>query len=188
MLWIVLYSELTHCLLSIAFSCVVTNFMVHLCYSYFSGTLREKDAHFLSLVTVDCNVAIIMCNWINYQRRTFVFLFSIKTGSMWTGFIWLRLVTGWGGGAVVKPVVNLYLYNMKNFWSVAKELVSSREGQCTKEFFLFINSFRSYVEPHPTVWFSSSAPMSEDIQHSFCCICSPAVRACPTLFLMWYEL
>jgi len=60
MWWIILYSELTHCLLATAFSCVVTNFME--CLSYLIGTLREKDAHFLSLVTVDCHVAIIMCN------------------------------------------------------------------------------------------------------------------------------
>jgi hypothetical protein len=47
-----------------------------------------------------------------------------------------------------------------------------------------INPFRSYVEPRPTVWFSCSAPMSEDVRHGFCCVSSPAVGACPTLFLM----
>jgi hypothetical protein len=47
-----------------------------------------------------------------------------------------------------------------------------------------INPFWSYVGPRPTVWFSSSAPMSEDIRHNFCCVCSPAVRACLTLFLV----
>jgi hypothetical protein len=47
-----------------------------------------------------------------------------------------------------------------------------------------INPFRSYVEPRPTVWFSCSAPMSEDVWHGFCCVCSPTVRACPMLFLM----
>jgi hypothetical protein len=36
------------------------------------------------------------------------------------------------GVAVVKPAVNLDLYNMKNFWSIARELVSSQEGQCTR--------------------------------------------------------
>ena len=41
------------------------------------------------------------------------------------------------GVAVVKPAVNLDLYNMKNFWSVAKELMSS-QGQCTKESVFFI--------------------------------------------------
>jgi hypothetical protein len=60
MWWIILYLELTHCLSAIAFSCVVTNFMA--CLSYLSGTLREKGAHFLSLVTIDCNVAILMCD------------------------------------------------------------------------------------------------------------------------------
>jgi hypothetical protein len=30
-----------------------------------------------------------------------------------------------------------------------------------------INPFRSYIGPRPTVWFSSSATMSEDVQHSF---------------------
>jgi hypothetical protein len=44
--------------------------------------------------------------------------------------------------------------------------------------------FRSYVEPRPTVHFSCSVPMSEDVRHGFCCVCSPAVGACPTLFLM----
>jgi hypothetical protein len=28
-----------------------------------------------------------------------------------------------------------------------------------------INPFRSYIGPRPTVWFSSSAPMSEDVRH-----------------------
>jgi len=60
MWWIILYLGLTHCLLATAFSCVVTNFMAR--HSYLSGTLREKDAHFLSLVTIDCNVAIIVCD------------------------------------------------------------------------------------------------------------------------------
>jgi hypothetical protein len=32
--------------------------------------------------------------------------------------------------------------------------------------------------------FSSSAPMSEDVRHGFCCVRSPAVRTCPTRFLM----
>jgi hypothetical protein len=50
--------------------------------------------------------------------------------------------------------------------------------------FMVINSFRSYIRPRPTVWFSSSAPMSEDVRHGFRCVCSPSVRACPTLFLM----
>jgi hypothetical protein len=49
---------------------------------------------------------------------------------------------------------------------------------------LNINPFRSYIGSHTTVWLSSSAPMSEDVWHSFCCICLPAVGACPTLFLM----
>jgi hypothetical protein len=47
-----------------------------------------------------------------------------------------------------------------------------------------LNPFRSYNGPRPTVWYSSSAPMSEDVRHGFCCICLPAVGACPTLFLM----
>jgi hypothetical protein len=47
-----------------------------------------------------------------------------------------------------------------------------------------LNPFRSYVGPRQTVWFSSSAPMSEDVRHGFCCVCSPAVKACPMLFLM----
>ena len=46
-----LYSELTHCLLATAFSCVGTNFMAH--HSYLSGTSREKIAYFFSLVTID---------------------------------------------------------------------------------------------------------------------------------------
>jgi hypothetical protein len=46
------------------------------------------------------------------------------------------------------------------------------------------NPFRSYIRPRPKVWFSSSAPMSEEVRHGFCCVCSPAVAACPTLFLM----
>jgi hypothetical protein len=32
--------------------------------------------------------------------------------------------------------------------------------------------------------FFSSAPTSEDVRNGFCCVCSPAVGACPTLFLM----
>jgi hypothetical protein len=47
-----------------------------------------------------------------------------------------------------------------------------------------LNPFWSYVEPRPTVWFSCSAPMSDGVWHGFCCVCSPAVGACPTLFLM----
>jgi hypothetical protein len=47
-----------------------------------------------------------------------------------------------------------------------------------------INPFRSHIGPCPTVWFSSSAPMSEDVRHGFCCVCSPTVGACPTHFLM----
>jgi hypothetical protein len=46
------------------------------------------------------------------------------------------------------------------------------------------NPFRSYVEPCPKVLFSCSVPMSEDVRHGFCCVCSPPVGACPTLFLM----
>jgi hypothetical protein len=46
------------------------------------------------------------------------------------------------------------------------------------------NPFRSYIGPRTTVWFSSSAPMSEEVRHGFCCVCSPAVGACPTLFLV----
>jgi hypothetical protein len=47
-----------------------------------------------------------------------------------------------------------------------------------------INPFRSYVEPRPIMWFSCFAPMSEGVRHDFCCVCSPAVGACPTLFLV----
>jgi hypothetical protein len=47
-----------------------------------------------------------------------------------------------------------------------------------------LNHFRSYLGPRLTVWFSSSAPMSEDVRHGFCCVCSSAVGACPTLFFM----
>ena len=36
-----------------------------------------------------------------------------------------------------------------------------------------VNPFRSYVGPRPT-WFSSSAPMSGDVRHFFCCVCAPA--------------
>jgi hypothetical protein len=36
-----------------------------------------------------------------------------------------------------------------------------------------INPFRSYVGPHPTVQFSSSAPMSEDVRHGFVEFVSP---------------
>jgi hypothetical protein len=50
-----------------------------------------------------------------------------------------------------------------------------------------INPFRSYIGSRPTVWFSSSAPMSEDVRHGFYFACSPAVGACPTLFLMEYR-
>jgi hypothetical protein len=49
---------------------------------------------------------------------------------------WINLAEARDSGvAVVKPVVNFDLYNMKNFWSIAKELMSSQEVQCTKEFF-----------------------------------------------------
>jgi hypothetical protein len=48
----------------------------------------------------------------------------------------------------------------------------------------FFNPFRSYVEPCPTVRFSCSAPMSQDVRHGFCCVCLPAVGGSPTLFLM----
>jgi hypothetical protein len=47
-----------------------------------------------------------------------------------------------------------------------------------------INPFLSYIGPRPTVRFFSSAPMSENVRHCFCCVCSPAVGAFPTLFLM----
>jgi hypothetical protein len=47
-----------------------------------------------------------------------------------------------------------------------------------------VNPFWSYVGPRLTVWFSCSAPVSEDVRHDFCCVCSPAVRTYPTLFLM----
>jgi hypothetical protein len=47
----------------------------------------------------------------------------------------------------------------------------------------YINPFRSYIGPRPTVWFSSSVPMSEDVRRSLCCVYSPAVGACPTLFM-----
>jgi hypothetical protein len=33
--------------------------------------------------------------------------------------------------------------------------------------FLNVNPFRSYIGPRPTVWFSSSAPMSEDVRYGF---------------------
>jgi hypothetical protein len=41
-----------------------------------------------------------------------------------------------------------------------------------------VNPFRSYIGPRPTVWFSCSAPMSEDVRHGFCCIFSPGDTAC----------
>jgi hypothetical protein len=47
-----------------------------------------------------------------------------------------------------------------------------------------LTPFRSYIGPRPTVWFSCFVPMSEDVRHCFCCVCLPAVGACPTLFLM----
>jgi hypothetical protein len=56
-----------------------------------------------------------------------------------------------------------------------------------EHFFLnryILRPFQSYIGPRPTLWFSCSAPMSENVRHCFCCVCSPAVRACPTLFLM----
>jgi hypothetical protein len=38
-----------------------------------------------------------------------------------------------------------------------------------------INPFRYNVGPRPTLWFSCSAPMTEDVRHVFfCCVCSPA--------------
>jgi hypothetical protein len=39
-----------------------------------------------------------------------------------------------------------------------------------------VNPFRSYVGPRPTVRFYSSAPMSEDVRHGFCCVCSRRCR------------
>jgi len=47
-----------------------------------------------------------------------------------------------------------------------------------------LNPFWSYFGPRPTVWFSSSAPMLEDVRHGFCCVCLPTVGARPTLFPM----
>jgi hypothetical protein len=51
-----------------------------------------------------------------------------------------------------------------------------------------VNPFRTYAGPRPTVWFSSSAPMSEDVRHvffAFVCPLSEPVRrfsSCSTDF------
>jgi hypothetical protein len=37
----------------------------------------------------------------------------------------------------------------------------------------FLKPFRSNVGPRPTLWFSCSTPMSEDVRHFFCWVCSP---------------
>jgi hypothetical protein len=49
-----------------------------------------------------------------------------------------------------KVIKNLFLIKTDNFWKHN-----------------YINPFRSYVGPRPTLWFSCSAPMSEDVRHVF---------------------
>jgi hypothetical protein len=63
---------------------------------------------------------------------------------------------------------------------IQSDVAHSATGRCL----LKPIPFRSYVEPRPTVWFSCSAPILEEVRRGFCCVCSPAVGACPTLFLM----
>jgi hypothetical protein len=51
---------------------------------------------------------------------------------------------------------------------------------------MYINPFRSYVGPRPTLRFSFSTPMSENVRHIFFCLCArSAVGGCPTLFLKY---
>jgi hypothetical protein len=98
--------------------------------------------------------------------------------------------TGWRM-QMVKRFVKLFNCILLNEWTGNCAAVSEcmtvgqkMNSKCLYFGFFVFNPFRSYVGPRPTVWFSSSAPMSEDGRHGFCRVCSPAVRACTTLFLM----
>jgi hypothetical protein len=73
------------------------------------------------------------------------------------------------------------VYSLACPWNVSNEYIYIVWHESQKGHF---NPFRSYVEPRPTVWFACFAPMSENVRHGFCCVCSPTVGACPTLFLM----
>jgi hypothetical protein len=76
------------------------------------------------------------------------------------------------------------LYCLNEILSTISTIGPTRCSICFQ--FITINSFRSNVGPRPTLWFSCSAAMSEDIRHVFLLRLSSrsAVGACPTLFLM----
>jgi hypothetical protein len=78
----------------------------------------------------------------------------------------------------------LYIFPDIQDYTQGNEQCFQLSYRLSYNFYACLNPFRSYIRPRPTVRFSSSAPMSEDVRHGFCCICSPAVGACPTLFLM----
>jgi len=84
---------------------------------------------------------------------------------------------------ITEPIIQFKICatNWCKWGSISMNLL--RRNWSIRATYIF-NPFRSYIGPRPTVWFSSSAPMSEDVRHGFCCVCSPAVGACPTLFLV----
>jgi hypothetical protein len=59
--WIILSSVLTHGLLAVTFSCMVTNFMV--CLSYLNGTLMEKDAVLNRPLAVKISFIVCLFTW-----------------------------------------------------------------------------------------------------------------------------
>jgi hypothetical protein len=65
--------------------------------------------------------------------------------------------------------IALRLVSIEDLIEGLKKIFTLPVSHCSYKNVTF-NPFRSYIGPRPTVWFSSSAPMSEDVWHGFCCL------------------
>jgi hypothetical protein len=87
MWWIILSSVLTHGLLAVTFSCMVTNFMVRL--SYLNGTLREEDVVLNKPLAVKISFIICLFTWCEdvweeeVWPHTFLILALYASESVW---------------------------------------------------------------------------------------------------------
>jgi hypothetical protein len=122
------------------------------------------------------------------HRSRFVFYIVLRVLWYYKFFVWFIIRSDviqlyWRWSFKLKRMETFFPFFLLKYY--IKSLINSPVLQCllctiTKE----INPLRSYIGPRLTVWFSSSASMSEDVRHGSCCVCSLAVGACPTLFLM----
>jgi hypothetical protein len=144
---------------------------------------KKRPRSTKQLIAIDCCLTIlqvmcIMCHVVNLLRPQFVFKRAERSGED------VSTSTDQEMSSVSNTICAYAQESCPMTCCYHLYWVHSHSTLSYSTLLEMLNPFRSYVGRRPTVWFSSFAPMSEDVRHGFCCVCSPAVGACPTLFFM----